>query len=280
MPDTSQKTDKQSAGLKKWQRNTHEIIFKSDTPLGKLFDLLLIVIIVLSIITVMLESVNSINIKYGKSLRTAEWIFTLIFTIEYFARIASLKKSRYYIFSFYGLIDLFSILPTYLSFFFAGSQALIVIRIFRLLRIFRILKLVQFLGEANDLSKAVKASLPKVIVFIIAVICISTITGTFMYIIEGPVNGFKSIPVSIYWTIVTLTTVGYGDIAPQTPLGQTLATMLMILGYGIIAVPTGIVTAQLTKTRYEKKISQACPSCGKETLEEGVLYCNQCGYKF
>ncbi len=272
--------DNQTSGSKNWQKIIHEIIFKSNTPPGKFFDLVLILVILISIVTVMLESVESINDKYGQFLRKSEWVYTILFTIEYFARIFCLKKPRYYIFSFYGLIDLLSILPSYLSLIFVGSHALIVIRVFRLLRIFRILKLVQFLGEARVLQEAIKSSVPKIIVFIIAVICISTMTGTLMYIIEGPENGYKNIPISIYWTVVTMTTVGYGDIAPQTPLGQTVATMLMILGYGIIAVPTGIVTAQLTKSRYTtENIPQSCLSCGKEIHEVGAKYCNQCGHE-
>ncbi len=269
---------KEKSGLQHWQIKVHEIIFEADTFAGKLFDLSLIVIILLSIITVLLESVPSIGEKYGQLLRLAEWVFTILFTIEYFARIAALRKPKHYIFSFYGIIDLLSILPTYLSLVLVGSHALIVIRIFRLLRIFRILKLVQFLGEANVLYQAIKNSLPKIIVFIIAVICISTIMGTLMYIVEGPENGYKSIPISIYWTIVTLTTVGYGDIAPQTPLGQSLATLLMILGYGIIAVPTGIVTAQLTNLKFRKgNVNKACQSCGKDGHETDAQFCSNCG---
>ncbi len=269
---------KEKSGLKDWQVKVHEVIFEADTFWGKLFDILLILFIILSIVTVLLESVPSIGSQHGILLRTAEWIFTILFTIEYAARIISLKHPKHYIFSFYGIIDLLSILPTYLSLIFVGSHALIVIRIFRLLRIFRILKLVQFLGEADVLFQAIKSSLPKIIVFIIAVICISTIMGTLMYIVEGPENGYRSIPVSIYWTVVTLTTVGYGDIAPQTPLGQGLATILMILGYGIIAVPTGIVTAQLTGLKFQKRnVNKACQSCGKEGHDKGAKYCSHCG---
>lgn len=257
----------------------HEIIFEADTFWGKFFDLLLIAGILASVMVVMLESVQSINLKYGNTFKIMEWVFTILFTLEYIARIIVLKKPIYYVRSFYGIIDLLSIIPTYLSLFFFGTQALIVLRILRLLRIFRVLKLVRFLSEANKLFYALKSSLPKIIVFLVSVVCIMFIIGTMMYIIEEGNNGFDSIPRSIYWAIVTMTTVGYGDIAPHTVLGQTLASFIMILGYGIIAVPTGIVASQIHKVKNKEISTQACPSCGKEGHDIDAEYCKYCGSK-
>ncbi len=259
------------------RQKLHEVIFEADTPEGKAFDLVLIIAILLSVAVVMLESVALLNQKYGRLFTTFEWIFTILFTIEYFLRIASLKKPRYYITSFYGIIDLISIVPTYFGLFLTGSHYLMVFRIMRLLRIFRVLKLVRFLSEANKLFVALKASLPKITVFLVSVMCIILIVGTFMYIIEGGQNGFDSIPRSIYWAIVTMTTVGYGDIAPHTVLGQTLASFIMILGYSIIAVPTGIVSAQVGKAKAKKISTQACPSCGREGHDPDAKYCKFCG---
>ena len=242
--------------LKPWQLKMHEIIFEADTPEGKIFDISILILILLSIVAVTLESVDIINEKYGAILRAFEWFFTILFMIEYLARIACLRQPRHYIFSFFGIVDLLSFLPSFLGLIFVGVQAFIIIRIFRLLRVFRILKLVRFLGEAQVLQSALKESVPKILVFLITVVCIATIMGTTMYIVEGPENGFKNIPTSIYWTVVTMTTVGFGDITPQTPLGKTLATMLMILGYGIIAVPTGIVTAHITRRNMQPVLSE------------------------
>ena len=261
------------------RRKLHEIIFEADTPLGRFFDIFLIVAILSSVLVVMLESVKSLDQKYGQFFDLLEWIFTVFFTMEYFARIFSLKKPHYYIKSFYGIIDLLSILPTYLSLFFVGTQAFMVLRIMRLLRIFRVLKLVRFLSEANKLFTALKASMPKIIVFLVVVICINLIVGTLMYIIEGGRNGFDSIPRSIYWAIVTMTTVGYGDIAPATVLGQTLASFIMILGYGIIAVPTGIVTSEMHRAKSKTISTQVCPSCGREGHDSDAKYCKFCGTK-
>lgn len=257
----------------------HELIFEADTFWGKFFDLLLIGAILVSVIVVMLESVYSLNMKYGKLFKVLEWAFTILFTIEYLARIIALKKPVFYIKSFYGIIDLLAIIPTYLSLLFVGTQALIVLRIMRLLRIFRVLKLVRFLSEANKLFFALRASMPKITVFLISVICLTMIVGTIMYIIEGGENGFDSIPRSIYWAIVTMTTVGYGDIAPHTVLGQTLASFIMILGYGIIAIPTGIVTSHIHMARKKKISTQACPSCSAEGHDVDATFCKYCGAK-
>ncbi len=261
------------------KQKLHEIIFEADTPAGKGFDLLLIVAILTSVLVVILESVESIRHDYGRLLHTLEWTFTIIFTLEYFARIMALKKPVYYITSFFGIIDLLSIAPTYLSVFSYGAHALMVFRILRLLRIFRVLKLVRFLSEAKHLSIALRLSMPKITVFLVVVLCANLIVGALMYIIEGGEHGFNSIPRGIYWSIVTMTTVGYGDIAPQTVLGQTLASFVMILGYGIIAVPTGIVTSKLHMVKEPRISTQSCPRCGKEGHEVSANYCRDCGEK-
>ena len=263
----------------KWQRRLHEIIFEADTYEGKLFDVILLIAILLSVLAVMLESVSSIYAEYGEELYILEWIFTIIFTLEYIARIISVTKPKKYIFSFFGIIDLLSILPLYLSFFLVGAQSLLIIRSIRLLRVFRVLKLGRFLGEANQLSAALKASRPKILVFVFTVFTVVVIMGTLMYMIEGAENGFTSIPRSVYWAVVTLTTVGYGDIAPQTTLGQALATFIMIMGYGIIAVPTGIVSAEMAgqKNASAKISTQACPHCSAEGHDIDAQFCKKCG---
>lgn len=229
------------------------IIFRSDTPSGKAFDVVLLIIILLSILAVMLESVQSIAQEYGTFIRTFEWVITILFTIEYLLRIYCARNRRGYILSFYGLVDFISIVPTYLSLFVVGTQYILVVRGLRLLRVFRVLKLYHFLGEAEVLGRALRQSAAKIIVFIGTVITLIFIVGSMMYLIEGPEHGFTSIPVSIYWAIVTLTTVGYGDIAPQTVLGQMLASIVMIMGYGIIAVPTGIVSVEISKADSRRK---------------------------
>ncbi len=267
-----------------WKNTLHEIIYEADTPLGKLFDIVLVFLIVLSVILVMLESVKEVDINYHKTLLTLEWIVTIFFTLEYIARLISIKKPWKYVFSFYGIIDFVSTIPLYLSYILAGSQVLLAVRAFRLLRVFRILKLVKFMGEASQLKAALKASRAKIAVFIYVVLILSVIMGTIMYLIENDEAGFTSIPRSIYWTIVTLTTVGYGDIAPQTNLGQFLATVIMILGYGIIAVPTGIVTVEFSKHQKGQKgnsvvhtNTQACPSCTAEGHRDDATNCYKCG---
>lgn len=257
--------------------------------MGKWFDIALFGLIIFSVLLVMLESVKWIDAQYHLVLLTLEWIVTILFTIEYIARIISIKKPLKYVFSLYGLIDFFSTIPLYLSYIFAGSQVLLAIRAFRLLRVFRILKLVRFLGEASQLMKALRASRAKITVFLFTVLIISVMLGTLMYWIEGDEAGFTSIPTSIYWTIVTLTTVGYGDIAPITPQGQLIATMIMLLGYGIIAVPTGIVTSELGRQSRVKNNpdnehfvhinTQACPTCSKEGHRDDATHCYNCGSK-
>ncbi len=267
-----------------WKNAIHEVIYEADTPLGKLFDIVLIFLIVLSVILVMLESVKEIDQQYHLILLSLEWVVTIFFTLEYIARLISIRKPWKYVFSFYGIIDFVSTIPLYLSYILAGSQVLLAVRAFRLLRIFRILKLVKFMGEASQLKAALRSSRAKIAVFIYVVLILSVIMGTLMYLIEDNESGFTSIPRSIYWTIVTLTTVGYGDIAPQTNLGQLLATVIMILGYGIIAVPTGIVTVEFskhTKGANGKSLvhtnTQACPSCSAEGHRDDATNCYKCG---
>ncbi len=267
-----------------WKSKLHEIIYEADTPLGKFFDIMLFNLIILSVILVMLESIKEVDRNYHGILLTLEWVVTIFFTFEYIARIISIKKPWKYIFSFYGIIDFVSTIPLYLSYILAGSQVLLAVRAFRLLRVFRILKLVKFLGEASQLRSALRASRTKIAVFIYVVLILSVILGTVMYIIESDEAGFTSIPRSIYWTIVTLTTVGYGDIAPQTALGQFIATIIMILGYGIIAVPTGIVTVEFSKQNRAKgrvphvdTNTQCCTSCSAEGHRDDASHCYNCG---
>jgi voltage-gated potassium channel len=254
----------------------YEIIFEADTKQGRLFNVVLMVCIIASIGIVTLESVPSIRESYGEILRALEWLFTFIFTLEYAARIWTLNKKKNYIFSFFGIIDLLSILPSYLGLFISGTHSLMVIRSLRLLRIFRIFKLSRYVGEGQNLARALKASQHKIIVFMLVVLTSVVIAGTIMYLVEGPEHGFTSIPVSIYWAIVTMTTVGYGDIAPQTPLGQTIASVIMIMGYGIIAVPTGIVSAEMVQLKKNVITTQVCPHCMKEGHDIDAVYCKFC----
>jgi len=253
----------------------HEIIFEAETPAGKLFDVALIFSIVLSVLVVMLDSVAALQLRYGQLFLTLEWLFTLLFTIEYGLRLSCIGRPLKYAGSFYGVVDLLSILPSYLSLLLPVGKYLLVIRILRLLRVFRVLKLVQYVSESNFLQRALWASRHKIAVFLLSVFLLMIIFGSVMYIVEGPEYGFTSIPRSIYWAIVTMTTVGYGDISPQTSIGQTIASFVMILGYGIIAIPTGIVTSELT---HIKAVSnQACPECGAEGHDVNARYCKFCG---
>ena len=267
---------------KSWREKIHEIIYEADTPAGKLFDVLLLIVILISIVLVMLESVESIEAEYSAILNTSEWIITILFSLEYIVRIIIVKKPRAYIFSFYGIIDLLSTIPKYLSLFFVGTHSLIALRALRLMRVFRILKLTRFIGETANFGKALKRSRAKIAVFLSFVIVLCVILGTVMYLIESEQDsGFSSIPRSVYWAVVTLTTVGYGDIAPTTALGQFIASLIMILGYGIIAIPTGIVTSEMTKTE-EKLIphnTQACLNCNETYHQDDAEYCHKCGYK-
>jgi len=259
------------------RRLIYEIIFESDTPSGKLFDVLLMVAILLSVLAVLLESVLSIRQDYGEILYIVEWIFTALFSVEYLLRLISVRKPHRYAFSFFGIIDIMATLPTYLGLIFAGAHSLLVLRIFRLLRVFRVFKLTRYLFEASVLMVALKNSRHKITVFLGTVISIATAMGSFMYLIEGPENGFTSIPRGIYWAIVTLTTVGYGDIAPHTVAGQMLASFVMILGYGIIAVPTGIVTVEMAQVSKMQMVDMACKKCGAENHLKDSKYCRNCG---
>ena len=273
-----------STTKKHWKTRLHEIIYEADTRAGKLFDIVLLVIILASIILVMLESVKSIDNKYHSFLNISEWVITIMFSLEYIARIITVKKPFKYIFSFYGIIDFLSTIPKYISLIFGGIHALAALRALRLLRVFRILKLARYLGASKNLVNALKASRAKISVFLFAVIIVAVILGTIMYMVEGEENGFTNIPKSVYWCIVTLTTVGFGDIAPQTPLGQFLASLVMILGYGIIAVPTGIVSAEYTSQSKSKKDeelhlnSQSCANCLSEKHQDGAKFCHDCGH--
>jgi len=261
----------------RWRRQLHEIIFEADTPGGKAFDIALLICIALSITAVLLESVVDIRIRYGTLLRLFEWIITLLFTIEYILRLIAVERPWRYALSFFGLVDFLAIVPSYLSLIVAGTQSLIVIRALRLLRAFRVLKLAHFIGEAKMLRAAIRASARKIIVFLGTVSTLVLIIGALMYLIEGDENGFTSIPQSIYWAIVTMTTVGYGDIAPITVPGKILASLVMITGYGIIAVPTGIVTVELADARKRAVSTQACPSCGAEGHDVDAKFCKFCG---
>ena len=261
-----------------WRKELNEIIFFADTPAGKAFDVVLLWLILISVAAVMLESVQSIQKSYGSLLRGIEWFFTIVFSVEYLFRIISVGRPVKYIFSFMGIVDLIAVIPTYLSIFVTGTQYFLVIRTIRLLRVFRILKLYRFLGDSQYLAASLKASRHKIAVFLSFVLAIVVIMGAAMYLIEGPEHGFRSIPESIYWAIITLTTVGYGDITPVTPLGKTLAALVMLLGYSIIAVPTGIITAELTRKKdgkdgHEKK----CVKCGHDDHDGDAQYCKVCG---
>lgn len=262
--------------MKDLKEKLHKIIFEADTPAGKLFDVVLLIIILLSVVLVMLESVNTFATRYIEILRTLEWIITFIFTIEYILRILIIHRPVRYIFSFFGIIDLLSVIPTYLSLFFVGYQSLIVIRMLRLLRVFRILKLTRYTQAGRTLMRALWASREKISVFLFFILITVVIMGTIMYLIEGETNGFSSIPLSIYWAIVTLTTVGYGDISPATPFGQFIASLIMIMGYAVIAVPTGIITSEIIKPTSAKN-TQVCSKCLYDRHDDDAIYCKKCG---
>lgn len=263
--------------LSRWRFVLHEVIFEADTPAGKWFDILLIWSIMLSVSAVMLDSVSSIRHGYGDLLYWIEWFFTILFTVEYLLRLICVGRPMKYATSFFGMIDLMAIVPTYLSLIVPATKYLFVIRILRILRVFRVLKLVQFMGEANLLMRAFRASRRKIAVFLFTVLTLVIIFGALMYVVEGEENGFTSIPRSIYWAIVTMTTVGYGDISPNTNMGQILASFIMILGYGIIAVPTGIVTVEMSHVRDREISTQACLECSAEGHDKDAEYCKYCG---
>lgn len=261
----------------RWRKVLHKVIFEADTPVEKGFDVLLIISILASVAAVMLDSITAVRAQHGNLLYKIEWFFTLLFTAEYILRLLSVGRPVKYATSFFGVVDLLAIIPTYLSLILPGSQYLLVIRILRILRVFRILKLVPYLGEARLLMQALHASKRKIAVFLYTVLTLVVIFGSMMYVIEGEDHGFSSIPRSIYWAIVTMTTVGYGDISPQTDLGQALASLVMILGYGIIAVPTGIVTVEMSQAFSRKISTQACPKCNAKGHDNEARYCKFCG---
>ena len=264
-------------GRAAWRDSLAHVIDSTTTRAGRLFDLVLIAAILLSVLAVMLDSVRPYQIRFGTALRQLEWTLTVLFTVEYVLRLIAAQHARVYARSFFGLVDLFSILPTYIALLVPGAQYLLILRVLRLLRIFRILKLARYLSEASVLSTALRASAAKITVFLAVVVTMVVVIGTLMYVIEGPKYGFTSIPTSIYWAIVTLTTVGYGDITPKTPVGKGLASLAMILGYGIIAVPTGIVTVGLAQAQAGRTSGSTCSRCGLERHESDARYCRRCG---
>jgi len=260
-----------------FRKRMYDVIFESDTASGKAFDIALLICILFSVIAVMLDSIGAIEKQYGFWLNIIEWIFTILFSIEYIFRLYCATKTWKYTKSFWGIIDLLAVLPTYLSIVIAGTHFLMVIRILRLIRVFRIFKLSEYLEQSQVLIKALKASKPKLVVFLISVVTVVTIIGSVMYLIEGEENGFTSIPRSIYWAIVTMTTVGYGDISPQTPIGQFMAALVMILGYAIIAVPTGIVSYDFVQVAQKKMSTRVCSGCGKKNNDIDAKFCKYCG---
>ena len=262
-----------------WRDKLHEIIFEAETPAGKLFDVLLLWAILLSVFAVLVESMSAIRLQYGNTLRIIEWGFTALFSIEYVFRLVCVRRPLSYAKSFFGIVDLLAILPSYISLFVTGAQSLLVIRALRLLRIFRILKLVRFVRESHVLIRALQAARIKIAVFLGGVLCLVLIMGSLMYLVEGEANGFTSIPRSIYWAIVTMTTVGYGDITPKTALGQCLSAIVMILGYAIIAVPTGIISVEIAQADHRSSNTRSCSNCSEEGHVVRAVFCHHCGEK-
>ncbi|WP_131539346.1 ion transporter [Pedobacter nototheniae] len=263
---------------KDWRFKLHEVIYESNTPAGKAFDVGLLIAILASIVVVMLDSVVHIHQQYGKLFSHLEWIFSILFTIEYILRLICIKKPIRYVLSPLGIIDLIALIPSYLSIFFVGAQSLLVFRALRLLRVFRIFKLGHFLTEINFLTQALKGSVRKISIFLLTVLTLTVILGSIMYLVEKRENGFSNIPESVYWAIVTITTVGYGDISPVTPTGKFVASVVMLIGYSIIAVPTGILTHDLAMaSRQKKELPESCPSCSREGHDTDAEFCKYCG---
>jgi voltage-gated potassium channel len=261
-----------------WRRRLHEIVFEADTRAGRVFDLVVVALILVAVLATMLETLPGLSPAAHDALVAAEWVFTALFTLEYGARLVSVGQPLRYATSFFGVVDLLSVLPTYLSLFFPGAQGLLVIRSLRLLRVFRILKLGRYLLEAQVLRTALAQSRAKIIVFLTTVLVAVTIVGALMYLVEGPEHGFTSIPESMYWAIVTMTTVGYGDISPHTALGRAIASALMIFGYSLIIVPTGIVSAELAQQAIQSRVStQSCPECSHQGHDVDARHCKWCG---
>lgn len=271
-----------SSSKQKLKNRIYKIIFEADTPAGKLFDVMLIWSIVISVALVILESVQHIQQEYQVFLTAGEWFFTLLFTLEYLLRIYVTRRKNAYIFSFYGIVDFLAIMPTYISLIIPGTQYFMVIRILRLMRVFRIFKLSGYMAEANILAMALRASSRKIMVFLSSIAVLVVVIGSSMYVIEGPQYGFKDIPTSIYWAVVTLTTVGYGDISPQTTVGQFFASVVMVLGYAIIAVPTGIMTVELSNiaNKSKKMTTKVCKECMQEGHDADAQHCKYCGERF
>ncbi|MFW6352763.1 MAG: ion transporter [Verrucomicrobiota bacterium] len=281
MPPTSSPPAGESTARESVRARLYRIIFEAETPAGKLFDEVLLVLIVLSVVAVMLESVAPIRQQWYPQLKVAEWIFTVLFTIEYGLRLYSARNALRYARSFFGVVDLLAVLPSYLALLLPGGQYVMVVRMLRLLRMFRILKMVRYVGEGNVLLTALRASRPKIIIFLLAVFIVTTVLGTLLYLVEGPTHGFDSIPRSVYWAIVTVTTVGYGDISPATPLGQFISAFGMLTGYAIIAVPTGIMGMELSRAsaQEQRKITseRECKRCGQREHRRDARYCDRCG---
>lgn len=278
--DKTMKFREKDFPLRPWQKKLQEVIHGTDTKLGRNFDVLLLIVILISIVVVMLESVRWLNNQYSFTFWSIEWVVTALFTVEYFLRIISLKKPLTYVFSFMGVVDLLSLLPTYIGLFVEGTEALMVIRSIRFLRIFRILKLSRYMLGADILGEALKNSRHKIIVFLISILTIVIIMGGLMFVIEPNEAGFTSIPRSVYWAIITITTVGYGDIAPVTPVGQAIASLIMLFGYAIIAVPTGIVSSEFTALKKDSVKPFECPNCGATGHDKEAKFCKECGTKF
>ncbi|MEO5915936.1 MAG: ion transporter [Luteolibacter sp.] len=278
MPDSSSSPGPQ---FSPWREKSWRVIFLSDTPAGRAFDVVLLVLISASVLVVMMESVEPLRLEHAQAFQISEWIFTLLFTIEYIVRVLVVRQKRRYVLSFFGIVDLLSLLPTYLSLFLVGSHYLMIIRVLRLLRMFRVLKMARHFGQANVLLNALRASSPKIAVFLFAILTLVSIEGTVMYLIEGAHNpGFSSIPQSIYWGIVTITTVGYGDVAPLTVIGKILASFIMLTGFSIIAVPTGIVSAELGKELSQVRMDRRrCGECGWTGHDPAAKFCKHCGHQ-
>jgi voltage-gated potassium channel len=262
-----------------WRLKLFRIVFESDTPAGRLFDAIVIVAILASVVAVIADSIASVSTRHGGALDGIEWFFTVLFTIEYLARLACIERPLRYARSFFGLVDLAAVLPTYLAIFFPEAQVLLDVRILRLVRVFRIFKLTRYLAEVRLLGRAMANSMRKILVFLSVVVMVVLVVATLMYVIEGPDNGFTSIPKAIYWALSTITTVGYGDIVPRTELGRALAGLVMLIGWGILAVPTGIVTAEMTMQSLGRTRALVCPSCGVATHEPDAAFCRRCGAK-
>ena len=261
----------------KLQNTLHDVIFGTESPAGKAFDLCLIIAICISVLAVILDSVNVLNVRFDRFLLTLEWSFTILFTLEYIARLYCSPHPVLYARSFYGIVDALSIIPSYLTIIFSGAQYFLIIRLLRVLRLFRILKLLRYSGDANILTRSMWQSRRKILIFLFTVMIFAVLFGAFMFLVEGPENGFSSIPESIYWAVVTITTVGYGDITPHTPLGKLLASFVMVLGYSIIAVPTGILTAELANEIRLDRSNRDCDHCGRSGHDNDALHCKFCG---